>query len=53
MSKTFQRMYKQSLQFTEQGYPLAPEHQSSLSENSPESPMKSSLYAELGKCLLI
>lgn len=52
MSKTFQRMYKQSLQFAEQGYPSAPEHQSSLSENTPESPVKSPLYAELGKCLV-
>lgn len=51
MSKTFQRMYKQSLQFAEQGYPSAPEHQSSLSENTPDSPVKSPLYAELGKCL--
>lgn len=47
MSKTFQRMYKQSLQFAEQGCPSAPEHQSSFSENMPDSPVKSSLYAEL------
>lgn len=49
MSKTFQRMYKQSMQLADQGYPSAPEHQSSLSENSPDSPVKSALYAELGK----
>lgn len=45
MSNTLRRIYKQSC---EQGYPSAPEHQSSLSEKStPDSPIKSDLYAEL------
>lgn len=47
MSNTFRRIYKHNLQLTEQGYPSAPEHQSSLSENTPESPVKNALYAEL------
>lgn len=47
MSNTFRRIYKQNLQLTDQGYPSAPEHQSSQSENTPDSPVKSCLYAEL------
>lgn len=47
MSNTFRRIYKHNLQLTEQSYPSAPEHQSSLSENTLDSPVKSSLYAEL------
>lgn len=44
MSNTLRKIYKQNC---EQGYPSAPEHQSSLSENTPESPVKTSFYAEL------
>ncbi|XP_055307575.1 mitogen-activated protein kinase kinase kinase 13-A-like isoform X2 [Sitodiplosis mosellana] len=44
MSNTLRRIYKQNC---EQGYPSAPENQSSLSENTPNSPVKSNLYAEL------
>lgn len=52
MSNTLRRIYKNNL-LCEQGYPSAPEHQSSLSENTPESPVRSpvhspvKLYAEL------
>lgn len=49
MSNTFRRIYKQNLQLTTDGYPSAPEHQSSNSEISPESPVKTPLYAELDK----
>lgn len=44
MSNTLRRIYKQNC---DQGYPSAPEHQSSLSENTPDSPVKSKLYVEL------
>lgn len=48
MSNTLRRIYKQNV-LCDQGYPSAPEHQSSLSENTPESPVQSpvNLYAEL------
>lgn len=52
MSNTLRRIYKQNL-VCDQGYPSAPEHQSSLSENTPESPVRSpvhspvNMYAEL------
>lgn len=52
MSNTLRRIYKQNL-LCEHHYPSAPEHQSSLSENTPESPVRSpihspvNLYAEL------
>lgn len=52
MSNTLRRIYKNNL-LCEQGYPSAPEHQSSFSENTPESPVRSlvhspvKLYAEL------
>lgn len=46
MSNALRRIYKQNL-LCEQGYPSAPEHQSSLSENTPDSPVKTNLYAEL------
>lgn len=44
MSNTLRKIYKQNC---EHGYPSAPEHQTSLSENTPDSPVKSKLYAEL------
>lgn len=47
MSNTFRRIYKQNLLLADHGYPSAPEHQSSQSENTPDSPVKSCLYAEL------
>lgn len=52
MSNTLRRIYKQNL-LCEHHYPSAPEHQSSLSENTPDSPVQSpihspvNLYAEL------
>lgn len=36
MSSTLGRIYKRKLQLTNLGYPSAPEHQSTNSENSPE-----------------
>lgn len=47
MTNTFRRIYKSNLHLTDQGYPSAPEHQSSQSENTPDSPGKHCLYAEL------
>lgn len=49
MTNTLRRIYKQNMQLPADGYPSAPEHQSSNSEISPESPVKSPLYAELDK----
>lgn len=50
MTNTLRRIYKQNMQLPTDGYPSAPEHhQSSNSEISPESPVKSPLYAELDK----
>lgn len=44
MSNTLRKIYKQNC---EHGYPSAPENQTNLSENTPDSPVKSKLYAEL------
>lgn len=44
MSNTLRKIYKQNC---EHGYPSAPEHQTSLSENTPDSPVECKLYAEL------
>lgn len=49
MTNTLRRIYKQNMQLPPDGYPSAPEHQSSNSEFSPDSPVKSPLYAELDK----
>lgn len=50
MTNTIRRIYKQNMQLTRNDeYPSAPEHQSSNSENTPDSPVKSILYAEIDK----
>lgn len=49
MTNTLRRIYKHNMQLPGDGYPSAPEHQSSNSEISPDSPVKSPLYAELDK----
>lgn len=49
MSNTLRRIYKHNNILCDQGYPSAPEHQTSLSENTPESPVKNELHAELNE----
>lgn len=50
MTNTFRRIYKQNMQLARSDeYPSAPEHHSSNSENTPDSPIKNFLYTELDR----
>lgn len=49
MTNTLRRIYKQNQPLPADGYPSAPEHQSSNAEISIDSPVKSPLYAELDR----
>lgn len=50
VTNTIRRIYKQNMQLARSDeYPSAPEHQSSNSEITPDSPVKSVLYAEIDK----